>query len=134
MNFESKINQILETEWEAAEDQSRLAELRSAFERTAADYDAPVYIRGLTATQIARIEDLWAENSGVIASGATWILFNSPAEVSDASDLLQDRLDEYKDFALQDINKDLTEAQEAFIESRVQKSVMGAVKILQKNF
>lgn len=119
-----RIDSILNAEWNKASeagDQARLSELRDAFERNELGLDAPVYVRGLTETQVYNLTNCLVEALDIVAEGASWILF----ENVEAAETRADNLDEdsLTFFALGNCGKDLSSAQEEFIARSVRKSI-----------
>tara|TARA_R110000744_G_scaffold358130_1_gene465136 strand:- start:2884 stop:3288 length:405 start_codon:yes stop_codon:yes gene_type:complete len=126
------IERRLETAWAATTNAAELERLRVAFENLALGWDAPVLVSKLTETQVARIDDAFPEDTSILASGKSWILFETTSAVEDiigARDLMAD---DAIDMALNNCYSEMTDAKDAFITRTATRSVDNMVAKLKR--
>ena len=132
MTHEKRIERKLQAEWDATTDAHELMVLRGAFERNATGIDPPVLVSGLTQIQIDRLESIFPENNPIIASGKTWIVCDTAADVDDFIDDRDGMADAAVESAMMDCFTDLTDAQVDFVERSVVGSMDAMVRTLRK--
>ena len=129
--IERKLNKL----WSEAvdsSDQRKVRLLRTAFETLAAHTpDRPALVQKLTRNQVALAEDVFPEGDEVLGAGSTWLLLRDRGAAQDLANECPTMLDSALDRAMSN-NIDMSEAQEAFTERSVKKSVDGLCRRLKK--